>query len=142
VFSVVPELYKWLLTNKTTINILKDKIKMYKHHYRTTGRKQDGLMYNMYFSLFNQLVRQDPALYVAHVNIRRDHETRLIVYPLCARYYTGLAKPTTSAAVQIGFYEGDHGSFFGNNAIRDKVVLLGPTCQVKVLGSRIDDIRV
>ena len=81
------------------MNILKDKIKMYKHHYHTTSRKQDGLMYNIYFSLFNQLVRQDLALYVAYVNIRRDYKTRLIVYPLYARYYTGLAKPTTSTTV-------------------------------------------
>jgi hypothetical protein len=141
IFGIVLEFYKWLLANKTTLSILKDEIKMYRHHYRTTGRKQDRLMRNMYFSLFNQLIRQDPALYVAHVNIRRDHETRLIVYPLCARYYTGLAKSITSSAVQVGFYEGDHGSFFENKAIRDEVVLLGPACQVNVLGSGVDEIR-
>ena len=83
-FRVVLELYKWLLTNKTTIYILKDKIEMYKHYYRTTSRKQDRLMYNIYFSLFNQLIRQDPALYVAYVNICQDYKTRLIIYPLCA----------------------------------------------------------
>jgi hypothetical protein len=141
IFGIVPEFYKWLLANKTTLSILKDEIEMYRHHYRTTGRKQDGLMRNMYFSLFNQLIRQDPALYVAHVNIRRDHETRLIAYPLCARYYTGPAKSATSSAVQVGFYEGDHGSFFENEAIRDEVVLLGPACQVNVLGSGVDEIR-
>jgi hypothetical protein len=123
------------------MRILRQEIEIYKHHYRTTGRKQDGLMHNMYYSIFGQLVRQDPALYAAHVNVRPDHKTRLIAYPLCAWYYPGPVKAKTTAATKVAFYEGDHGSYFENGSIRDKVVLLGPACLVDVVVSGVDKIR-
>jgi hypothetical protein len=114
---------------------------MYKHHYQTTGRKQDNLMYNIYYSIFGQLVRQDPALYAAHVNVRPDYKTRLIVYPLCAWYYPGPVKAKTTAVAKVAFYKGDHRSYFENGSIRDKVVLLGPACLVDVVDSGVDKIR-
>jgi hypothetical protein len=114
---------------------------MYKHHYRTTGRKQDNLMHNMYYLIFGQLVRQDLALYATHVNVRPDYKTRLIAYPLCARYYPGPVKAKTTAVAKVVFYKGDHGSYFENGSIRDKVVLLGPACLVNVVVSGVDEIR-
>lgn len=41
----------------------------------------------MVFSLFQQLVRQDPAYYLAQVHARNDKETRLISYPTPALVY-------------------------------------------------------
>jgi hypothetical protein len=114
---------------------------MYKHYYRTTGRKQDGLMHNMYYLIFGQLVRQDLALYAAHVNVRPNHKTRLIAYPLCAWYYPRLVKAKTTAVTKVTFYKGDYRSYFENGSIRDKVVLLGLACLVDVVVSGVDKIR-
>jgi hypothetical protein len=95
----------------------------------------------MYYLIFGQLVCQDLALYAAHVNVRPDYKTRLIVYPLCAWYYPGLVKAKTTAVAKVAFYKGDYRSYFKNGSIRDKVVLLGLACLVDVVDSGVDEIR-
>jgi hypothetical protein len=98
-------------------------------------------MHNMYYLIFGQLVCQDLALYAAHVNVRPNYKTRLIVYPLCAWYYPRPVKAKTTAVAKVVFYKGDHRSYFKNGSIRDKVVLLGPACLVDVINSGVDKIR-
>src|SRR5277367_2618757 len=55
---------------------------MYHHHYRPVpGRPQMGFLRNMFYSLIQQLLRQDPVWYAFMVAARPDHSWRLISYP-------------------------------------------------------------
>jgi len=70
---------------------------MYEHHFHPKGNsgKRLGWLRNMWFSLPQQIIRQDPAYYALMAAARPDKNWRLISYP----YYT---KHTTDGE-KIGF---------------------------------------
>ena len=60
---------------------------MYNHHLRQINRKDNmGWLRNMYYSLSQQLMRQDPAYYIAYVALYLDSAWHLISYPYYAKY--------------------------------------------------------
>ena len=105
-----------------------EEAEVYRYHYRSQGAS-DGLLRNMYYSIGQQLIRQDPSLYVAHVNLRQDHKPNLISYPFPVRYY----RYSDDAAPVYDFSEGDVGNLQDHLALRDEVVVSGPECPVGIL---------
>jgi hypothetical protein len=68
-------------------SIAKVEFDMYLYYHRLLRHeKSTGKLHNMVFSITQQIAQQDPALYLACVSLREDHETRLISYPQCAKY--------------------------------------------------------
>ena len=85
-FLVHPMLGWWAKDLRDIIDLEFD---MYRHHNRIgrgEAEKKDGKLHNMIFSIIQQLARADPALYIASVSLRKDHETRLVSLPQCTRY--------------------------------------------------------
>lgn len=76
---------QWWLDDHEMRDIVYAEFAMYGHHFPNFNRKE-GVLPNMKFSIAQQLARQDPALYVAHVNLREDGETRLVSHPQPAKY--------------------------------------------------------
>ena len=60
------------------------------------------MMRNMLQGVTQQLIHADRGLYLSVwvVRARKDHETKLISYPYCARYYT---KEMDTATLDIDF---------------------------------------
>ena len=60
---------------------------MYHHHLREiNGKKNIGWLRNMFFSITQQLMRQDPAYYMFYAALRPDSAWRLVSYPYYAKY--------------------------------------------------------
>jgi len=60
---------------------------MYHHHLREiNGKKNIGWLRNMFYSITQQLMRQDPAYYMLYVALRPDQAWRLVSYPYYAKY--------------------------------------------------------
>jgi hypothetical protein len=60
---------------------------MYKHHLRRiNGKENYGWLRNMFYSLSQQLMRQDPLYYALYAALRPDKQWRLIAYPYYAKY--------------------------------------------------------
>ena len=59
---------------------------MYEHHFHSKGNsgKRLGWLRSMWYSLIQQIVRQDPVYYALVVSLRLDKNWRLISY----LYYT------------------------------------------------------
>ncbi|RDW91144.1 hypothetical protein BP5796_02309 [Coleophoma crateriformis] len=119
-YGVVNGLYDWLMKDKTLMTIAIEEARMYKHHFRNQQRhQQDGLLKNMYYSLFQQLIRQDPATYEVHVSLRQDAETCLFAYPQCGRFFDA------NEIAKVAVYEGDTEQIQrGTSAsLKDEIVL-------------------
>ena len=59
---------------------------MYEHHFQPhTSKPKMGFLWNMFFSLTQQLVCQDPAWYALNAACRPSYEWRLITYPYVAK---------------------------------------------------------
>jgi hypothetical protein len=59
---------------------------MYEHHFQPhTSKPKMGFLRNMFFSLTQQMVRQDPAWYTLNAACRPNHGWRLISYPYVAK---------------------------------------------------------
>ncbi|KAI9765300.1 MAG: hypothetical protein M1840_007499 [Geoglossum simile] len=80
---------------------ISEEFDMYKYHLREkqSGKKQMGWMRHMFYSLTQQLVRQDSAYWAIMAAARPDRNWKLISYP----YYT---KDTTPGEI-TGFYHFD-----------------------------------
>ncbi len=61
---------------------------MYKYHLRdqNDGEDRRGWMHHMFYSLVQQLVRQDPVYYALMAAARPDKNTWLICYPYYVKY--------------------------------------------------------
>jgi len=65
---------------------IEQEFNMYEHHFQPhTSKPKMGFLRNMFFSLTQQLVRQDPAWYALNAACRPSHEWRLISYPYVAK---------------------------------------------------------
>jgi hypothetical protein len=70
---------------------------IYRHHHHTpAGTSRLGWLRNMYYSLVQQLVRQDPVWYALTVAARPDKHWRLISYPY-------ITKDTDTGGEATGF---------------------------------------
>lgn len=85
---VVPGLYSWLSDNLDDkhpggiLALAHTEFDMYEYHYaERPGTPRIGWLRNMWFSLIQQLLRQDPAYYMFYVALRPDHVWRLISCP-------------------------------------------------------------
>ncbi|KAJ5740169.1 hypothetical protein N7493_000041 [Penicillium malachiteum] len=85
---VVSGLFSWLTEDFDgqhpggILPMILQEFDMYDWHYRARpGKPRIGWARNMWFSLVQQLVRQDPAYYALYVFFRPDHAWRLISFP-------------------------------------------------------------
>jgi hypothetical protein len=136
--SVGDGLYGWIFGKEfeTLLSLLKEEVAMYLHHYRRTGRKEGSLIRNMYFSIGAQLIRQDPSLYAAHVNLRADHATTLVSYPYPPRFYS-----KADGLIDAVHYEGEPGKVEVSSAIQDEVVLSGGALRVGMPSASQEAVR-
>lgn len=59
---------------------------LYYLHDKQDGQKRQGWMRYMFYSLIQQLVRQDPVYYALIAAVRLDKNTQLICYPYYVKY--------------------------------------------------------
>lgn len=88
--TVLRGMYSWLGNNFDGNHphglwpYIHTEFRMYEYH-QNRSIKRLGWQRNMWFSLIQQLVRQDPAYYMAYVFFRPTHDWRLISYPYYAK---------------------------------------------------------
>ncbi|KAI9780352.1 MAG: hypothetical protein M1839_006775 [Geoglossum umbratile] len=77
-YIVKPEIFK----------LIEEEFDMYLYHLREEldGQKRWGWMRHMFYSLVQQLVRQDPVYYALMAAARPDQNTWLICYPYYVKY--------------------------------------------------------
>lgn len=82
---IIPDFFKYLFTNDITRRI-KSEYDAYRYHTQLDfhGKARNGWTRTMFYSLIQQLVRQDPGYYAIMAAARPDQNWRLISYP----YYT------------------------------------------------------
>ncbi|RDL34485.1 uncharacterized protein BP5553_07613 [Venustampulla echinocandica] len=84
--SVIHDLFGWWFTSPLGSEIY-DEFNMYLHYLREiNGRKNIGWLRNMFFSVTQQLMRQDPAYYMLYAALRPDRAWRLVSYLYYAKY--------------------------------------------------------
>ena len=78
--------FEWWFTSPIA-NIVTAEYDMYHHHLREiNGKSNNGWLRNMFYSIGQQLMRQDPLYYMLYVALRKDKNWRLISYPYYAKY--------------------------------------------------------
>jgi hypothetical protein len=89
---IIPGLFGWLDDDFDGKHpgglrpMMMEEIKMYDWHYRARpGKPRIGWARNMWFSIVQQLVRQDPAYYAFYVFFRPDHLWKLVSFPYYAK---------------------------------------------------------
>ncbi|KAL0630600.1 hypothetical protein Q9L58_010552, partial [Maublancomyces gigas] len=82
---VVPDFFQYLFT-PDILRLIEYEFDAYKYHTKLNfhGKARNGWTRTMFYSLIQQLVRQDPAYYAIIAAARPDQNWRLISYP----YYT------------------------------------------------------
>ncbi|KAI9769555.1 MAG: hypothetical protein M1840_004033 [Geoglossum simile] len=76
---IIPELFSFLAQLGPNIDMEFD---LYRHHHRSLpGRSRLGWLRNMFYSIIQQTVRQDPVWYAISAAARPDKNWRLISYP-------------------------------------------------------------
>lgn len=67
--------------------VIKGEFAMYRHHLREiNGKSNYGWLRNMFYSIGQQLMRQDPVYYLLYAGLRPDKQWRLVTYPYYAKY--------------------------------------------------------
>ena len=88
---VVKGLFDWIVNDLELMEMIEVEFDMYRHHLREqNGQPNLGWCRNMWHSLVQQAIRQDPAFYALNVAAREDKRWMLISFP----YYTKYANPT------------------------------------------------
>jgi hypothetical protein len=133
--------FSWMLEDIELAPLIDKEFRLYSHHSHQPGNpgKRLGWLRNMWYSLVQQVVRQDPAYYALMVAARPDLNHWLISYP----YYTKL----TETCESTGFHHLDMNikSFVeknkGGNIVQGGVTLDDETprnCTVLVPGFHKD----
>src|SRR5579859_266487 len=82
---VVKGLFDWMVKDRELMGMVEAEFGMYLHHLREqNGVPNLGWYRNMWHSLVQQAIGQDPGLYALNVAARGDGRWRLVSYP----YYT------------------------------------------------------
>jgi hypothetical protein len=85
--SVIVPLFDWWFQVPELKQRLYDEFDAYLWHLREiNGRKNIGWLRNMFHSIAQQLMRQDPAYYMLYAALRPDAAWRLVSYPYYAKY--------------------------------------------------------
>ncbi len=79
--------------------MMREEARMYIHHHRIR-RREDGYLRNMYYDIFQQVVRMDPVMRPAHFYLRPNLSYEMVSFPTCARVLT-------DGVPQLTVYEGD-----------------------------------
>lgn len=87
-------LFHWLLptspknkksVDESLITLMREELDVYRFHHDTLSTiSMAGEMLGCYYSLTQQIIYQDPELYVAHVMLRKNHNYRLVAWPSAA----------------------------------------------------------
>jgi hypothetical protein len=84
--SVNINLFGWWFETEIG-NIVLREFDAYRHHLREiNGKSNYGWLRNMFYSIGQQLMRQDPVYYAAYAALRPDKQWRLVSYPYYAKY--------------------------------------------------------
>jgi hypothetical protein len=68
-------------------DIIMDEFEMYRHHLRMiNGKSNYGWLRSMFYSIGQQLMRQDLVYYTLKAALRPDRQWRLVTYPYYAKY--------------------------------------------------------
>jgi hypothetical protein len=79
--SVNFDVFGWWVDTPIWEIVLRE-IDMYKHHQREiNGKANYGWLRNCFYSIGQQLMRQDPVYYAAYAALRPDKQWRLVSYP-------------------------------------------------------------
>jgi hypothetical protein len=101
---LVPNLLSYLRSDSRLYNMIGKEFEMYEHHFQPhTSKPKMGFLRNMFFSLTQQLVRQDPAWYALNAAARLSNDWRLISYPYVVKmvspgYKTGFVHTDVNIA--------------------------------------------
>jgi hypothetical protein len=83
---LIPNLLSYIREDRKLYEMIGQEFDMYEHHFQPhTTKPKMGFLRNMFFSLTQQLVRQDPAWYALNAACRPSHDWRLISYPYVAK---------------------------------------------------------
>ena len=75
------------LAEKTILEVILEEFEMYHAHLRLINKKPNyGWLRNMYYSLGQQVMRQDPKYFAIYCALRPDQNTNLVSYPYYAKY--------------------------------------------------------
>src|ERR1700734_3306150 len=75
------------LAGKTILEVVLEEFEMYYAHLRLIKKKPNyGWLRNMYHSLGQQVMRQDPKYFAIYCALRPDQNTNLVSYPYYAKY--------------------------------------------------------
>jgi len=84
--SVNINLFGWWFETEIG-NIVLREFDAYRHHLREiNGKSNYGWLRNMFYSIGQQLMRQDPVYYATYAALRPDKQWRLVSYPYYAKY--------------------------------------------------------
>ncbi|KAI9853271.1 MAG: hypothetical protein M1824_001468 [Vezdaea acicularis] len=89
----IPKFFSYLVDSPTIFSKVEQEFDMYQHHYSAPENTR-GWLRIMYYSLTQQVIRQDPAYYAVTVASRPDKNWRLISYPYYTKDTTNLGKST------------------------------------------------
>lgn len=75
------------LRGMTAMHVIHEEYEMYRAHLRMINTRPNyGWLRNMYYSLGQQLMRQDPRYYLIYCALRPDQNVNLVSYPYYAKY--------------------------------------------------------
>ena len=84
---VVPGVFDWIVKDGELRGMADAEFEMYRHHLRNEeGAGNDGRCRNMWHSLVQQAMRQDPVFYALNVAARPDRNWRLVSFPYFTKY--------------------------------------------------------
>lgn len=84
--SVSLDVFSWWFESDIGQIILAE-FDMYLHHLRKiNGKENYGWLRSMFYSIGQQLMRQDPVYYALYAALRPDRNWRLVTYPYYAKY--------------------------------------------------------
>ena len=88
---IMEGIFDYLMSSREIFDLIDREFDMYKYHTREGmhGKKRNGWIRTMFYSVIQQVVRQDPVCYALNVACRPDMNYRLISYP----YYTKDTSP-------------------------------------------------
>src|SRR5262245_17997285 len=84
---IVKGVFDWIVKDAELMAMVEAEFDMYRHHLRVQNRGGKlGWCRNMWHSLVQQAIRQDPAAYALNVAARGDRRWRLVSHPYYTRY--------------------------------------------------------
>jgi len=109
---LIPNLLNYIREDRRLYEMIGQEFDMYEHHFQPhTSKPKMGFLRNMFYSITQQLVRQDPAWYALNAACRPSHDWRLISYPYVAKKVvpgerTGFAHTDVNIATWVEYGHG------------------------------------